>query len=192
MSNQAIHVSCGNHCGPRSSRGAEQYETPACTVEALLAREPLPHHLLEPCGSSNSPLVRTLEAHGHTVTAFDLVCDGIDFLRVTELPSSVGGGLTNPPFSIAADIVRHGLTLVPKFIVLERVQWLETRKRAELFESCGLTRVFAFSDRVPRMHQVGWTGKRSSASMCLAWFVFERGHTGAPTIHFLRLPKQRS
>src|SRR5262245_27058146 len=120
---RAINTTCGNHAGPRSQRGAEQYETPACAVEALLAVETLPHHILEPCVPSDSPLVRTLKRHGHAVTAFDLVRDGIDFLTVTELPPSAACGVTNPPFSRTADIVRHGLSLLPKFIVLERIQW---------------------------------------------------------------------
>jgi hypothetical protein len=132
--------------------------------------------------------VRTLAAHGHRVTAFDLAVDGIDFLALKELPTEVDAILTNPPFSKAADIVRHALRFVPKVVVLERIQWLETRKRAELFKSCGLARVHVFSDRVPRMHLEGWTGKQASPAMCLAWFVFLRGHVGDPTLHFLELP----
>jgi hypothetical protein len=191
MSKLPIHVTAGNHCGPRSERGAERYETPACAVEALLAVESVPRHILEPCGPKDSELVRTLEGRGHTVTAFDLVEDGIDFLQVTQLPPDIGAAVTNPPFSLAVDIVRHGLTLVPKFIVLQRIQWLETRKRAELFEMGRLARVLVFSDRVPRMHKAGWTGNKSSPAMVLAWFVFECDHRGSHTLHFLSLPKWR-
>jgi hypothetical protein len=186
-----IHVTAGNHCGPRSQRGAKEYPTPSCAVEALLAVESLPRHILEPCGPKDSELVRTLEAHQHKVTAFDLVRDRIDFLKVTELPPGIECGLTNPPFSLAVDIVRHGLALLPKFIVLQRIQWLETRKRAELFETGRLARVLVFSDRVPRMHKEGWTGNKSSPAMVLAWFVFERDHRGDHTLHFLSLPKSR-
>jgi hypothetical protein len=111
---------------------------------------------------------------------------------VTELPPGIGCALTNPPFSKAVEIVQHSLSLgIPKVIVLERIQWLETRKRAELFETGGLARVHVFSDRVPRMHLEGWTGNKSSPAMVLAWFVFERDHRGPPTLHFLSLPKSR-
>jgi hypothetical protein len=112
MRSLPIHVTGGNHAGPRSQRGAEEYPTPACAVEALLAAEAVPHHVLEPCGPNDSELVRTLQAHGHTVTASDLVKDGVDFLKVTKLPPGIEAGLTNPPFSLAVDIVRHGLNLV--------------------------------------------------------------------------------
>jgi hypothetical protein len=184
-----IHVTGGNHAGPRSQRGAEVYATPGVAVESLLAVESLPHHILEPCGPNDSELVHTLEIHGHRVTAFDLVRDGVDFLKMTELPPGIDAGLTNPPFSLAVDIVRHGLTLVPKFIVLQRIQWLETRKRAALFDTGRLARVYVFSDRVPRMHKEGWTGNKSSPAMVLCWFVFERDHRGDHTLHFLSLPK---
>jgi hypothetical protein len=183
---QAIHVTAGNHSGLRSQRGAEQYATPACAVEPLPEVEPLPRHILEPCGPRDSPLVRTLEAHGHIVTAFDLVHDGIDFLEVTELPPDIGGLVTNPPFSLAADFVRHGLSLVPKVVVLERIQWLESQGRADLFDSGTLARVHVFRSRVPRMHRVGWIGKPSSPAMCLAWFVFERDHRGPPALRWIR------
>jgi hypothetical protein len=34
--NRPIHVTVGNHSGPHSTRGLEQYETPPCAIEALL------------------------------------------------------------------------------------------------------------------------------------------------------------
>src|SRR5262245_52331052 len=114
---QAIHVTAGNHSGPRKSRGLDQYPTPPCAVEALLAAEPLPHHILEPCAGDDD-IVRILRAHGHQVTAYDLAKDGIDFLQERQVPLGIGAIVTNPPFTLAADFVRHGLKLVPKVVVL--------------------------------------------------------------------------
>jgi hypothetical protein len=36
------------------------------------------------------------------------------------------------------------------------------------------------------MHKAGWNGKRSSLVMCLAWFVFERGHPLQPVLKRIR------
>jgi hypothetical protein len=36
------------------------------------------------------------------------------------------------------------------------------------------------------MHKAGWNGKRSSPAMCLAWFVFERGHPLQPVLKCIR------
>jgi hypothetical protein len=176
-----------------SERDFEEYPTPAVAVEAFLQKETLPAHVLEPCGPPDSPLVRTLETRGHVVTAFDLVRDGVDFLNVVTLRSpEIHCVFTNPPFSRADEIVRHAFDLgVPKIVVLERIQWCETRKRAKLFRECGLTRVWVFSDRVPRMHKAGWLGKQASPAMALCWFVFERDAIGhwPPSLDFLELPK---
>jgi hypothetical protein len=181
----AIHTTAGNHAGPRSQRGFEQYETPPCAVEALLGVEALPLHVLEPCAGDGA-ITRVLEAHGHRVTGYDLARDGIDFLRVTRVPPLVEAIVTNPPFSLAAAIVRHGLTLVPKVVVLERIQFLESEERAGLFDSGTLARLHVFRNRVPRMNREGWTGKTASPAMCLAWFVFEGDHPGPPTLHWIR------
>src|SRR5215831_2639730 len=190
---RAIHATFGNHSGPRSERGLEQYDTPPCAIEALLAVEPLPKDIWEPCSGSGS-IVHVLEAHGYRVTANDLLIDGIDFLQRRHAPPGVKGIVTNPPFSRAADFVRHGLLLVPKVVLLQRVQWLESDSRADVFDSEKLVRVHIFRNRVPRMHRVDWTGNRTTASMLLAWFVFEFDHKGKAEIDWIRCerPTQRS
>ena len=43
-----------------------------------------------------------------------------------------------------------------------------------------------FRKRLPRMHRSGWAGKRASAAMVLAWFVFDRGHDGPPALDWIR------
>jgi hypothetical protein len=181
-----IHATAGNHAGPRSKRGFEQYPTPPCTTEALLRKERLPKHVLKPCEGIERAISHVLEVHGHIVTGYDLARDGTDFLKITQLQPDIGAAITNPPFSLAAAIVRHALTLVPKVIVLERIQWLESEERADLFDSGTLARVHVFRNRVPRMHKIDWAGKRSSPVMCLAWYTFEANHKGPPSLHWIR------
>jgi hypothetical protein len=86
--------------------------------------------------------------------------------------------VTNPPFIRAAEFVTHGLELVPLVIVLERIQFLESR--VDFWAAGKLSRIHFFQNRVPRMHRANWTGKRASAGMSLAWFVFSRNHDGSP------------
>jgi hypothetical protein len=71
-------------------------------------------NLLEPCGPKDSPLVQTLEAHGHGVTAFDLLRDRVDLLTLNELPPSVGAMLTNPPFTLANERPPRAEVLPPE------------------------------------------------------------------------------
>jgi hypothetical protein len=106
---------------------------------------------------------------------------------LVEMPAAPGtvAVVTNPPFVLAAEFVTHGLKLVPLVIVLERIQFLESR--VEFWAAGKLARIWFFQNRVPRMHKVGWTGKRASAGMSLAWFVFKRDHDGsAPRLDWIR------
>jgi hypothetical protein len=182
----AIHATAGNHAAPKAKRGHDVYLTPACAVEALARAEPLPATCWEACGDDTSAIATVLRAHGHRVVCTDLRTDGIDFRDRTTAPPGVEVIVTNPPFSLAADFVRHGLNLVPKVVVLERIQFLESEARAALFDAGKLARIRVFRNRVPRMHRAGWTGKRASAAMTLAWFAFDRDHDGPPTLDWIR------
>ena len=82
--------------------------------------------------------------------------------------------------------MRHGLKLVPKVLLLERIEFLESEDRTDVIEGGGLARVLVFADRVRRMHKAGWNGKRSLPAMCLAWFVFERGYPLQPVLKRIR------
>jgi hypothetical protein len=184
---QAIHTTAGNHSGPKAQRGLDSYKTPRCAIEPLIAVEPLPPGCWDPCGDDDDAIATALRFHGKNVIATDIARDGIDFRDRREAPPGMAAIVTNPPFLLAADFVQHGLSLVPKVVVLERVQFLESEARADLFDAGKLARVFVFRDRVPRMHQEGWNGKRASPAMMLAWFVFEREHNGAkPTLDWIR------
>ena len=165
----------------------ERYLTPACAVYPLLETEPLPLGCWNFCGDDDDAITTVLRAHGKMVVSTDITRDGIDFCSRREAPPGVEAGIANPPFSRAADFVQHGLLLVPKVVVLERIQFLEADVRADLFDAGKLARIHVFRDRVPRMHQEGWDGNRASPAMMLAWFVFERDHDGAkPTLDWIR------
>jgi hypothetical protein len=166
--------------GPLKERGDDLYETPPEAVEALVKVEPLPQNLWEPCcGSGN--IVKVLRARGHQVVATDLQSlgcpgsrSGIDFLMELNAPIGTGGIVTNPPFKLADEFVRHALVLVPKVVMLLRWAYLEGVAREDLFVH--LARVYLFSRRIPRMHRAGWAGKKASSMLAFAWFVWDRSH----------------
>ena len=178
-------VSMGNARGAFKDRGNDVYETPAVAVEALLKVERLPPHIWEPCCGSGR-IVEVLRAGGHRVTASDLMGDGIDFLTENRAPDGVGALVTNPPYKLAADFVRHGVKLVSTVAMLLRLNFLEGIGRSDLIDSGQLARVHVFANRLPRMHLVGWTGPRCSSTTAYAWFVWERGHVGPPRLYRIR------
>jgi hypothetical protein len=178
-------VSMGNARAALSDRGDDVYETPPSAVAALLRKEKLPEHIWEPCCGTGL-IVEVLRTSGYRVTASDLIGDRIDFLMEWRAPEGAGAIVTNPPYKLAADFVRHGLKLVPMVAMLLRLNFLESDARSDLIDGGSLARVHVFADRLPRMHRQGWEGPRSSSTTAYAWFVWERDHAGPITLDRIR------
>jgi hypothetical protein len=180
--------SCQVQRHPLSERGHDLYETPAVAVEALLRVEKLPQSIWEPaCG--HGAIVRVLESHGHAVHATDLVRyndhmdGGRDFLFEAHSPFGCTCIVTNPPFKLAERFVAHALDLCPRVIMLLRLAFMESVRRAHILENRGLARVHVFRKRLPMMHRAGWEGKKANSGMAFAWFVWDRSHIGPTELH---------
>jgi hypothetical protein len=127
--------------------------------------------------------VRVLREVGHVVYASDLIDYGIqhqatkDFLEVNGPPLGCKCIVTNPPYKLATQFVRHAITLVPKVCMLLRLAFLEGVGRDDVLSK--LARVHVFKNRLPRMHRDGWRGARATSTIAFGWFVWDRAHTGA-------------
>lgn len=171
-----------------SLRGDDFHETPECATRALLSVEQFHGPIWEPaCG--HGAISRVLEAAGHDVISTDLVDRGygpgrIDFLmeREPRAPNII----TNPPFKLAAEFARCACRLTTgKVAFLCRLGWLEGRERSRMFAETPLARVWVFAGRLPMMHRHGYEGPKSTSTIAFAWFVWERGHSGHPTLGWL-------
>ena len=170
-----MSVKQGTARHPLAGRADDLYETPAQAIEALLRVERLP-------AAGRGAISRILTARGHTVIAKDLVAhEGadpdiaprVDFLMERAAPPGCGCIVTNPPYKLADAFIRHGLTLVPRVIVLLRLMALEGAGRSDLIDR-HLRRVWAGIERLPMMHRDSWEGpKTASAGVPFAWSVFE-------------------
>jgi hypothetical protein len=173
---------------PNFARGNDLYETPGVATLALLAVEPLPPRILEPaCG--RGAISKVLRSAGHTVFENDIVDYGQgqdsvqDFLNFKPAwVNEIDAVVTNPPYRLAQQFVRHALTLCPRVFMLLRLTFLESERRRDVLEDSGLIRVHVFRNRLPMMHRDDWAGNRASNSVAFAWFVWERGYTGKPEI----------
>lgn len=180
-------VQAGRH--RLADRKNDLYETPTCAVEALLAAQPLPHRIWEPaCGPG--AIARVLRAHGHDVFASDLIdynshdqnASRIDFLLERAPPSGYDCIVTNPPYRLADDFVRHATDLVGTVVMLLRLAFLEGQGRTDILENKGLARVLVFRKRLPMMHRADWQGPQASSSTAFAWFIWQRDHHGPPSL----------
>ncbi len=161
------------------------YPTPEPATRSLLATEKFGPKIWEPaCG--DGAISRVFEAAGHEVVSTDLMDRGygesrIDFLMERRLlaPQIV----TNPPFKMAEQFVRHALDLgADKVAMMLRLAWLEGSQRKALFESTPLARVLVASRRLSMSRGGVDQGKGGGSMIAFAWFVWDRSHTGAPEL----------
>ena len=176
---------------PLADHPDDRYDTSPVAVHALLKVEKLPNVIWEPaCGTGN--IVKVLRKAGHTVVASDINRRGcplskkLDFLDLRVPHVFCEAIVTNPPYSLAEKFIAHGLMHAPLVIMLLRLAFLESVKRAPLLDNGFLARVHVFANRLPMMHRDGWTGRRASSAIAFAWFVFDRNHLGPATIDRIR------
>ncbi|MEM9085331.1 MAG: hypothetical protein AAGB23_05360 [Pseudomonadota bacterium] len=164
------------------------YPTHPGATEALLSVEQFDAFVWEPaCGEGD--MSRVLEAHDYSVLSEDLIDRGYgntghDFLLAQNLKAK--SVVTNPPFKLALEFCEHAISLgAHKTAMFLRLAFLEGIKRKTFFEKHPPARVWVMSRRVPmqrgRLSQKG----DGHGVMAFAWFVWERGFTGAPTVGFL-------
>ena len=147
----------------------------------LFAHEPLlagVTTVCEPfCGSGN--LVIAMRARGLTVHASDIVDRGcpdstvLDFLEMTHRPRDCDVLLSNPPFSIAMEIIEHAWRLGFRLVVLLlEPSFLHTADRFERLHPRGhLRRIYPLAERLKDMHDAAHIAKaarRAASPGCIA------------------------
>jgi hypothetical protein len=164
------------------------YPTHPGATKALLSVEQFDGAIWEPaCGEGD--MSRVLIDAGHVVVSTDLIHRGYgeggrDFL--CEWLALAPNVVTNPPFREAQMFVDRALMLTTgKVCMFLRLAFLEGVERGAWFPNTPLARVWIMSRRVPMQR-----GRLSEAGdghgvIAFAWFVWERGHDGPPTIGWL-------
>lgn len=170
------HATGRGSSAKHSERGADLYETPRCAIDRLIDHEPLPMKIWEPAcgrGAISEPLKESgREVHSSDILDYGYGIGRVNFLETNRAPFGFDCIVTNPPYKLDDEFVRHGLTLVPRVIVLMRLAYLQADMRFDLMND-HLERLWVFKDRLPMMHRDGWEGKKvQSGSIPFAWFVF--------------------
>ena len=179
--------------GPeRARQHGDWYPTPDEVTEVLMPHLDITGDVLEPC-CGDGALAKVIERHGHRVIATDLHYRGygdahgeaFDVLNLTELPAP--NVVTNPPFNIAGDIIRHLLGLRPEVMaLLLKASFWHAKSRSRLFEENPPAKIVALTWRPDFLHL-----KRPT--MEVMWCIWKRGHNG-PTEYVLahRPPRPRA
>lgn len=163
------------------------YPSPPEATAALLRVETFAGPIWE-CACGDGAISRPLADAGYDVVSTDLVDRGygeprVDFLM--EWESRAPNIVTNPPFKMVAPFILKSLDLTTgKVAMLLRLACLEGAERGEIFSRTPLARVWVFSRRL-QFKRPGWEDTGAGGMLGFAWFVWEHGYTGKPTLGWL-------
>ncbi|TKD50559.1 hypothetical protein [Sphingomonas baiyangensis] len=164
------------------------YPTHPSATRALLSVESFDGPIWEPaCGEGD--LSRVLIDAGYDVVSTDLIDRGygeapVDFLR--QFRSRAPNVCTNPPFHLAQPFVNAALQhSTGKVAMFLRLAFLEGQRRGPWFRRTPLRRVWVLSDRVPMQRSRIADADDRGGVLAFAWFVWEHGFEGAPTIDWI-------
>lgn len=166
----------------------DYYATHPKAAEMLCDEIELSHRIWE-CACGEGHLAKVFERRGHEVKATDLIFrgygdGGVDFLSQLEVFD--GDIVTNPPYKYATEFVKHALELVPngrKVAMFLKITFLEGKRRYEMFRKTPPRWIYVSIARLPCAIG-GDFGNMSGSAACYAWFVWEKGFQGEPTVRW--------
>jgi hypothetical protein len=168
-----------------ADRDLDQYMSPPCAIDSLMAIENVPKHVWEMCCGDGTGMVMPLREAGHVVRASDIDpkfgFEEADYLHAPAMDRSVGL-VTNPPFMHALPMLEKAISESAFVAFLLRTNFLESGRRLPFFRNTPPSRVWISSRRLPMMHRVGWTGPTASSNTCFAWFVWSTASTDTARI----------
>lgn len=182
------------------------YVENAWCADLLFAAEPFVGDIVDPACGIGTIVMRAIAA-GHSANGCDLIYrqqlgdyafDVIDFLGERWAPpkASVANIVCNPPYSyekgIAERFIRRALEVTHrKVAMLLPTKFNSSNGRHALFTGTPLARIHTLCTRPsmpPGSLLTAGKIKQKGGKVDYAWFVWEHGHRGAPTNHYLILP----
>jgi len=168
------------------------YPTPSYAVEELLKREVFNGNIWE-CACGEGDISEVFKNKGYEVKSTDLIyrnygSGGVNFLddgMFSDLKEQ-DNIVTNPPFNLALEFVLQSKKLVKnKVAMFLKTVFLESDKRFDMFQDKDfpLKTVYQFSKRVSLYK--GGVKMKNSGMVAYAWFVWERGYIGKPSIEWI-------
>jgi hypothetical protein len=169
------------HAKPRHTN--DWYVEPASAVHSLFDVVQFSGAIHDPaCGCGTIP--ETARARGYRTTGSDLIYRGwgigdCDFLTDETIHDNI---VTNPPYKLAEEFVRHGLEVsTGRVAVLVRISFLAgQRRRKELFEPWPPEAVVVLSAR-PSMPPGELQHTRGNGTADYCWVTWYVGHIGGLT-----------
>lgn len=169
---QASQIMGGN--GAKARKAADLYPTPPEVTVALMRFLKLPGETVvwEPARGEGD-MVRALANCGMAVYGTD-IRDGIDFLTARQPGNAPAADwiITNPPFSLADEFIRHAAEIGKPFAMLLKAQYWHAAKRAQLFREIPPSYVLPLTWRPDFLFKERNGKKGTSPLMDVMWCVW--------------------
>lgn len=164
----------------------DYYATDPRAIELLLDEEKFSNRIWE-CACGEGHISKVLEQKGYNVLSTDLIdrgygTGGVDFLSSNRMFD--GDIITNPPYKHAIEFVKCALNSIlegHRVAMLLRLSFLEGKSRRVLFNQYPPKLVYVSSNRILCAKNGDFENSDSSA-IAYAWFIWEKGFKGAPTL----------
>lgn len=173
----------------------DYYATDPDAVRVFLEEERFSSKVWE-CAVGGGHIADVLKDYGYDVYSTDITDRGypnteiMDFLEC-EVEENDVDIITNPPYSKAKEFVKKALDISKdgvKVAMLLRLQFLEGKRRAELFNEYPPCKVYVNVSRVTCAKNGDFEKhlrETGSSPVAYAWFVWEKGYTGDPIIKWI-------
>lgn len=193
-----------NKCSACSTLGANTFSKNARDINDYYATEPKALELLLDlkeiefskniweCACGELHLSNVLKRHGYNVRNSDIVdrlhnnqIEILDFLASNEQWN--GDIITNPPYKYGKEFVEKALSVIQnghKVVMFLKLQFLETKSRKKLFEIYPPKVIYVSSKRLHCAMNGDFEKFKQASAVCYAWFVWEKGFRGEPTVRW--------
>lgn len=159
----------------------DYYATEPRAIDKLLSAYQIKHNVIWECACGEGNLSKRLEERGYKVFSSDLINRGYgevkDFLKESSTPSQCI--LTNPPYKLATDFIKHALELVDnggEVIMFLKTTFLEGKNHYNKIFKDNPPKYFLQSiDRINCARNNEFEKYKSSA-ISYGWFIWEKGY----------------
>ena len=188
-------LGASNHTN-KERQNEDFYATDPVATEWLLKLENI-HDVVIDNSVGEGDLMFPIIKSGRKVIGFDIVNrfsqhPGFEFRNENWLefnPNKLINAdvIFNPPYKLAQEFVEHSINLVEegrKVCAFLKLQFLEGKKRKELFEKYPPKIVYVSSSRILCAKNADFTGMREAGGSAVAycWYVWEKGYKGETLI----------
>ena len=168
----------------------DYYATEPKATQLLLEKETFTDTIWE-CACGGGHMSDVLIRNGYRVFCSDLVDRGYKGTIVLDFLQHKGENqmdiITNPPYKYAKEFVEHALDISEagvKVAMFLKLTFLEGKARRKLFDKYPPKTVYVASARL-LCAKNGDFVNCDQAAVAYAWFVWEKGFVGKPTIEWI-------